>query len=311
MRDVDPSPAIVVEVSARHAVVLAGGDRTRCIYRSELFRDAGRSGRPVAAGDRVRISRPAGSDPIIEEVEPRRNWISRARRGGAEEQVIVANPDRLLIVVSAEEPPFRPRLVDRLLATAERASIPAIVAISKIDLVRERAPLEDWVGLYRRLGYAAELVSIRTGEGLSAVRGTLGEGITVVAGQSGVGKSSLVSALVPGVVLPSAPVIERTGKGQHTTTRVTLHAYGAGAFIADSPGVRSFALAEAPGPDLGLRFREFLPFIDACRYRDCLHLEEPGCAVRPAVESGAIDRRRYESYERIVRGDDSDVPRDE
>jgi ribosome biogenesis GTPase len=201
--------------------------------------------------------------------------------------------------------------VDRLLATAERASIPAIVAINKIDLVPDRTPFADWVRLYRELGYAAELASARTGEGIDGIRAAQGDGITVVAGQSGVGKSSLVSALVPGVSLAASPVIERTGKGQHTTTRVTLHPFGEGGFIADSPGVRSFALAEPPGPDLGLRFREFLPFIDACRYRDCLHLEEPDCAVRAALEAGTIDRRRYASYERIVRGDESDVPRDE
>jgi ribosome biogenesis GTPase / thiamine phosphate phosphatase len=308
----DRTPAIVLEVSARHAVVLANGERLRCIYRNELFREGGTGSRPVAAGDQVMISRPAGSDPTIEEVRPRQNWISRASKGSSGEQVIVANPARLLIVASAAEPGFRPRLVDRLLATAERASAPAIVAINKIDLAESREPFDDWARLYRKIGYAAELVSVRTGEGVDAVRAHLGGGgITVVAGQSGVGKSSLVSAVIPGLSLKAAPVSQQSQKGQHTTTRVTLHPFGEGAFLADSPGVRSFALAEAPGPDLGHRFRDFTPFIDACKYRNCLHTDEPECAVRAAVERGEIDQRRYESYERIARGDDSDVPRDE
>jgi ribosome biogenesis GTPase len=302
---------IVLSASARHAVVLAEGRRARCLYRSGLFRGGGRFNRPVVAGDAVLISHPEGSEPIVEEVLPRRSWLSRGGGTGGQERLMVANPDRLLIVSSAAEPGFRPRLVDRLLAAAERASVPAIVAVNKVDLAADRAPFEDWAALYRGLGYEAVLLSARTGEGVDALRRLLGPGITVVAGQSGVGKSSLLSAVAPGLSLETAPVTESTGKGQHTTTTVTLHPFGDGAFLADSPGVRSFALAEPPGPDLGLRFREFTPFIDACRFRDCLHLSEPGCAVRAARDRGAVDARRYESYERIVRGDDSDVPRDE
>src|SRR5688572_14654840 len=160
----EQTPAIVLEVSARHAVVLASGERLRCIYRNELFRDAERGSRPVAAGDSVMISRPAGSDPTIELVLKRHNWISRGQRGTPQEQIMVANPSRLLIVSSAVDPDFRPRLVDRLLTTAERASAPAIVAINKIDLAGDRGSFEDWARLYRKIGYAAELVSVKTGE---------------------------------------------------------------------------------------------------------------------------------------------------
>lgn len=307
----DHVDALVLEVSARHAVVLAAGERVRCSYRKELFRAAGRASRPASVGDVVRISNPPGGEPILEEVLPRTNWISRGRRGSDHEQIIVANVARVFVVGSAGEPDFRPRLVDRLLTTAERASAPAFVIINKVDLARDRPELEDWAALYRGLGYDAALVSVRTGEGVDAVRDALGAGITLVAGQSGVGKSTLVSAVAPGLALLTAPVSDASGKGQHTTTRVSLYATGReGGYIADSPGVRSFALAEPPGPDLGLRFREFVPFIDACRFRDCLHLDEPGCAVRAALERGVIDARRYASYERIARGDESDVPRD-
>jgi ribosome biogenesis GTPase len=298
----------VLHASARHAVVLAAQGPVRCQFRSELFREPGQFNRPVAAGDRVLISRPDRSDPIVEMVMPRRTWISRAGRMAGQEQLMVANPDRLLAVGSAGEPDFRPRLIDRVLVTAERAGIPAVVIINKIDLAPDRAPFEDWAALYRKIGYAVVLASARTGEGVAELRALIGPGISVVAGQSGVGKSSLLSAVVPGLDLLAAPVTESTGKGQHTTTRVTLHPFGPGGFLADSPGVRSFALAEPIGPDLSLRFREMLPFIDACRFRDCLHLDEPECAVRAAVERGEIDRRRYASYERIVRGDESDVP---
>jgi ribosome biogenesis GTPase len=309
--DEGQSEAIVLEVSARHAVVLLGSERLRCNYRKELFRSSERFSRPVAAGDRVMVSRPERSDPIIEEVLPRQSWISRIKGPTGEEHIIVANPSRMLIVASAADPGFRPRLVDRFLATAERASSPAIVVINKIDLVADRAPFEDWAALYRRLGYEAVLVSARAGEGVEAVRALIGDGITVVTGQSGVGKSSLLSAIAPGLELASAPVSEHSGKGQHTTTRVTLHPFGAAAFLADSPGIRSFALAEPPGPDLSMRFREFQAFIDDCRFRDCLHLDEPDCAVRAALEKGSIDPRRYQSYERIIRGDESDLEDEE
>ena len=302
---------VVLAASARHAVVLAKDGAVRCRFRSELFREEGPFSRPVAAGDRVRISRAERSEPIVEEVLPRRSWISRTSLAKNREQIIVANPARLIAVVSAAEPEFKPRLLDRLIATAERASVPAVVVINKIDLVPDRAPFDDWSALYRGIGYATVLASTRTGEGIPELRAALGPGITVVAGQSGVGKSSLLSAIVPELDLASAPVIERTGKGQHTTTAVTLHPFGEGAFLADSPGVRSFALVEPAGPDVGMRFRDFVPFIDACKFRNCLHLEEPECAVRDAVARGEIDRRRYESYQRIIRGDLSDVPQDE
>jgi ribosome biogenesis GTPase / thiamine phosphate phosphatase len=299
---------VVLQVSARHAVVLAREGPVRCTYRSGLFLDRDRFNRPVAAGDRVRISRPERSEPMIEDVLPRSTWISRSRRGPGNEQIIVANPSRVLAIGSAAEPDFRPRLIDRILTTAERAQVPAVVVINKIDLAGERAPFEEWAELYRRIGYRAVLASARTGEGIDEIRAEIGSGITVVAGQSGVGKSSLLSAVAPGLDLLSAPVTQSTGKGQHTTTKVTLHPFGEGAFLADSPGVRSFALAEPVGPDLSLRFREMLPFIDGCRFRDCLHLDEPECAVRAALDRGEIDPRRYASYERIVRGDESDVP---
>src|SRR5262245_33877235 len=123
---------IVLSASTRHAVVLLGGESLRCIFRNELFRGDKRFNRPVAAGDAVRISRPKGGEPMAEEVRPRRNWLSRGQRGSAQERIIVANPDRLLIVGSAAEPDLRPRLIDRLLAAAERASAPAIVVINKI-----------------------------------------------------------------------------------------------------------------------------------------------------------------------------------
>jgi ribosome biogenesis GTPase / thiamine phosphate phosphatase len=301
--------AVVLHASTRHAVVLAAEGPVRCLFRSELFREPGRFNRPVAAGDRVRISRPERSEPIVESVLPRRTWISRAGgRGTGQEQIIVANPDRLVAVTSADEPGFRPRLLDRILVTAERGGVPAIVVVNKIDLAPDRAPFEEWAALYRGIGYSFVLASARTGENVAELRDQIGSGITVVTGQSGVGKSSLLSAIIPGLDLLAAPVTEKTGKGQHTTTRVTLHPFGAGAFLADSPGVRSFALAEPVGPDLSLRFREMLPFIDACKFRDCLHLDEPECAVREALARGDIDRRRYESYERMVRGDESDVP---
>jgi ribosome biogenesis GTPase / thiamine phosphate phosphatase len=302
---------VVLAASARHAVVLAKDGAVRCRFRSELFREEGPFSRPVAAGDRVRISRPERSEPVIEEVIPRRSWISRTSLAKNREQIIVANPARLIAVVTAAEPEFKPRLLDRLIATAERASVPAVVVINKIDLVPDRAPFDDWSALYRRIGYATVLTSARTGEGITELRAQLGAGITVVAGQSGVGKSSLLTSILPELDLLSAPVIERSGKGQHTTTAVTLHPFGEGAFLADSPGVRSFALVEPAGPDVGMRFRDFVPFIDACKFRNCLHLEEPECAVRDAVERGEIDRRRYESYQRIMRGDLSDVPLDD
>ncbi len=295
-------PGLVCGISVRHARVLCGERLVRCRYGIEM-RDRDREfTRMIAAGDRVTVSFPPRSEPVLSEVMKRTNHLSRIHGPSQREQIIVANPDRILIVVSAVDPVFRPRLVDRILVAAERSGAPAILVITKVDLVADRSEIEGWASLYRSIGYGVISCSTVTGEGVDELRARVVGGITVACGQSGVGKSSLLTALAPELNLKTQAISDRWRKGQHTTTSVELYPFVGGGFLADTPGVKSFGIAGLDAPDIALFFREFQPFIESCRFRSCTHTHEPECAVARAALEGAIDRRRFESYLRIVTG---------
>ena len=293
---------LVLAVSVRHAKVrLDDGEILRCEYSRGLFDPASSFTRPVAAGDRVEVVADRGRT-LVDRVLPRRGYLSRLR--GRKEQVIVANVDQVVIVAAAAEPRFRPRLIDRLIVAAERARFAPVIVINKIDRVEDRTPLVEKVALYRGLGYAAFVASAVTGEGVDELREVLRGKISAAAGPSGVGKSSLLNAVQPGLVIRTAPISDRWGKGVHTTTGVTLHPLVVGGYYADTPGVRAFAIAGLPAADVAVLFREFQPFIDSCRFNSCTHDHEPECAVQIAVVNGKISFERYESYLKIIRGDD-------
>lgn len=293
---------LVLAVSVRHAKVrLDDGETLRCEYSRGLYDPTSSFTRPVAAGDRVELVSDRGR-PLVDRVLPRRGYLSRLR--GRKEQVIVANVDQVIIVSAAAEPRFRPRLIDRLIVAAERARFAPVVVINKIDRAEDRAPFLEKIALYRGLGYAAIVASAATGEGVDELREILRGKISAAAGPSGVGKSTLLNSVQPGLVIRTAPISDRWGKGVHTTTGVTLHPLQVGGYYADTPGVRAFAIAGLPSADVAVLFREFQPFIDSCRFNSCTHDHEPECAVQIAVLHGKISFERYESYLKIIRGDE-------
>ncbi|HYC79173.1 MAG TPA: ribosome small subunit-dependent GTPase A [Planctomycetota bacterium] len=288
-------------LSVRHAVVhFPDGSSERCDLAPSLFREESEFTRPVAAGDRVRVETERGRSRIVE-VLPRRGWLSRLR--GGKEQVIVANVDQVLVVGSAAWPRFRPRLSDRLIVAAERARFEPVVVINKIDLVEDRAALEERLAVYRGMGYLALATSTTTGEGVDVLRERLRGRITAAAGPSGVGKSSLLNAIDPTLQVKTAPISDRWGKGVHTTVKSTFHPLAGGGWYVDTPGMRSFAVAGLDPADLAVFFRDLAPFVDACRFNSCTHDHEPECAVKTAVVQGKASLDRYRSYLRILRGD--------
>jgi ribosome biogenesis GTPase len=254
----------------------------------------------VAAGDRV-LFRPVDSgEGFIERIEPRRGVLCRTSKG--RQHVIVANVDQLLIVVSAAEPGLKPNLIDRMLVTAEKAGIRPVICINKVDLV-DLAPMQPLVGVFGQMGYPVFQVSALTGSGIDAVRRLLRGKESVVAGQSGVGKSSLLNAVEPGLDLRVNSVSDENQKGRHTTAAAHLIPLANGGFVVDTPGVRQFQLWDVIPEEVAGFFRDLRPYVNSCRFPNCTHTHEAECAIKDAVADGRLDARRYDSYCQMVLGD--------
>jgi ribosome biogenesis GTPase len=264
---------------------------------------------PMAVGDLVRfVDRHDGSG-LITEVLPRRNRLSRRDPypgAGRFEQVIVANVDYIIPVFAAANPTPKWGMLDRYLVSAESLEIPALIVITKLDLVRDKeARLDEdicrMVDEYRRISYPVLLTSSITGEGLDELRRVLKGRLSAFVGKSGVGKTALLNAVEPGLGLRVGEVGKGSlGKGKHTTSHVEMISLCFGGQVVDTPGMREFGLHNVIGEDLALFFPEMRPLVGQCKFGlDCLHDEEPGCAIRKAVTAGSISPLRYHSYLRM------------
>lgn len=252
----------------------------------------------VVVGDRVLLERPDrhGTARIVS-VEPRRNLLARRTPGGRRTRAIAANLDRVFVLTAVADPDPVPQLTDRLLAIAEANHVPAAVVLTKIDL----ASHADLLRRFRHAGYPVFPVSIRTGEGVDELAGELDGHVSLLTGPSGVGKSSLLNRVQPGLALRTAAVSERIGRGRHTTVSAVMVPLDRGGFLVDTPGFSDVGLADLDPRALAQCFPEIRPRVDRCRFPDCRHLTEPDCAVRADVETGQIDADRYESYQRLLR----------
>lgn len=289
---------LVVRIDAKRCHVEVDGEVLLLSPRGKLFREKGRSRNPIAVGDRVRVTLDGSGGGSIDEVLPRRSQLARQSAGeGRQEQVLVANVDRALVVASVEDPPLLPGLVDRILAGAERGDIDACLVLNKIDLV-EGVP--GWQGFYEALGYTVHLTSALRGDGIEELREILQGHITVFCGPSGAGKSSLLNSVQPGLSLRVGEISSRWREGKHTTTHSSLLTLGIGGHVVDTPGLRNFGLFDLEPRDLAPLFREFLPHLSSCSFRDCLHRQEPDCAVIAERDAKRISESRYASYLEIL-----------
>jgi len=305
---------IVTEVGSRSVRVFVAGVGTfRCTLRGNLWNAESDESKPVAVGDRVAVLTEGGEDGVVESVEERKNRLARPQPGGRDGlrkgrggrtnqvQVIAANIDRLVIVSALVDPPFREGLVDRLLVSAAMEGIDPVLVVNKVDLVPDG--LQQAAGLlepYRRERLPTFATSATSGVGIDALRQEMSAGISLLVGHSGSGKSSLLNAVSPGLRLGTGVVADFHGRGRHTTTRVSLLALGSGGFVVDSPGFREFGLGDVPQGELARLFPGLHELPDGCRFNDCLHRNEPGCAVRAAVAAGQYPQSRYEGYIRLL-----------
>lgn len=303
---VDPQQCIRGRVLRVHGLlsIVAGEDgRTyRCAVRRLLKSLATEERHVVTCGDVVWL-RPApasGGDPnapregLIERVEPRHGLLTRASRG--REHVVAANVDQAAIVLSLMQPELKPHLIDRYLAAAALGQLQPLILLNKVDLVPEPSVYQPLIGYYAQLGIPVLLTSATTGYGLEHLRQYLHQRVTVFAGQSGVGKSSLLNALLPDLHLPTRAVSAATEKGRHTTTYAQLLPLPDGGWVVDTPGVRQLQLWKIQREEVEGLFLEFRPFVPLCAFADCTHTHETGCAIQQAVARNRISPRRYHSY---------------
>jgi ribosome biogenesis GTPase / thiamine phosphate phosphatase len=310
-------PGRVLAVHGLLSIVEADdGTYFRCTVRRLLRTLSTEQRHVVAAGDRVLFC-PAdqqNSDAVgvdktmpegnIERIEQRRTVLSRTVRG--KQHVIATNVDQMVIVSSAAEPRIKPGLIDRFLISAEKGKLRPVVCINKIDLT-EPADLQPLIGVYARMGYTVAMVSATQGRGIEQLHRELAGRCSVIVGQSGVGKTSLLNAVEPGLDLRVAAISAENQKGKHTTTAARLLPLtGSKGYVVDTPGVRQFQLWDVIPAEVAGYFRDLRPFINRCKFPNCTHRHEAACAVKDAVADGWLDARRYESYCLLFEGDQSD-----
>ena len=298
------SGLVVRARSGFYTVATDDGDRLEAKLRGRMKKERQSSDLAVI-GDRVRVERLDDGTGIIESVEPRQSRFSRRQpgpRGSWREDVMVANPDLVVAVFACDRPPPNPRLIDRFLVVAEFEELPTVIVANKVDLVpAERA--RSVFGPYEAIGYEVIYTSATDGTGLESLADRLTAGIAIVTGPSGVGKSTLLNAIEPGLRLETGEVSDALHKGRHTTTHAELHAVSGGGHVADTPGIRELGLWEIPGSELASCFPEFREHLEGCAFNDCTHLHEPRCALRAAVQAGEVSEVRYDSYRRLRSGE--------
>ncbi len=290
----------VVEVSSGLCRVELDQESVLCALRGSLSAEDTGFTNVVAVGDEVVISLDGADRGVVEGVLPRRTALVRPDVFYSHlQQVVVANADQLLIVSSWQDPAIWLELIDRYLITAARSRLWPLICLNKMDLAKDKGSVHRTLQPYLDLGYDVLFTSATTAEGIDGLRSALTGRMTVLAGLSGVGKSSLLAAVQPGLYVRTAEVSERRHEGRHTTSQVNLWKLESGGYVVDTPGIREFGLSGLRRDELDGCYPEMLAVREDCRFPDCSHTHEPGCAVRQAVRRGQISRARYHSYKQI------------
>jgi len=264
---------------------------------------------PLAVGDVVDFEfEPESQNAVIHHLHPRRNYIIRKSINLSKQaQIIAANLDQAFLVVTLASPRTSLGFIDRFLVTAEAYSIPASLIFNKLDLFSKEGLeiLGEYQKIYQRIGYPCYEVSALKGTNIDIIQKLIKDKTTLFSGHSGVGKSSLINALLPELAIRTGEVSDWSDKGMHTTTFAEMHELPGGGFIVDTPGIRELGVIDIEQAELSHFFPEMRDRLNQCRFNNCRHINEPGCAIVAAVEEGAIEVSRYESYLSIYHGNDT------
>jgi ribosome biogenesis GTPase len=293
---------LIIKAQSGFFTVETGQGFIVCQLRGKLKR--GRAMGDIAAvGDRVRITLLTDGSGAIEEIEERKRAIVRLdpRPQGEYQQILLANPDQAVFVFACANPDPRLKMLDRYLVIAEKQRVPPIVVANKIDLVDDPRKL---FGVYESIGYRVLYTSTKLNAGLDEFREILMGKVSALGGPSGVGKSSLLNAIQPGLGLAVNEISAAMNKGKHTTVTRQMFPLVGGGYVADTPGWKSLALWDTEPEELDAYFPELRDLVPHCQFSDCTHTHEPGCAVQAALNEGKIHRERYDSYLRLRAGRD-------
>jgi ribosome biogenesis GTPase len=289
---------IVTTIQSVECTVDTDQGEFRCTMRGRLSTSDTGHKKPVTVGDRVRITKTAEKKGVVNDVLPRKTKLSRTHPSEPrKEHVLAANVDRLMIVAAAKNPPLSVGLIDRYIVAAEYGGIDPVICINKIDLCADQSEYMGIAELYRDDGYTVLSASALQKRGIDRIKEELKGHITVFAGHSGVGKSSLINAIQPGLKLKTAPI---GWKGTHCTSSVTLLKLDIGGYVVDTPGIRELQPWDIEKHELQQFFPKIWKLSADCRLPDCTHIHEPDCAVKDALEKGELSKLRYESYAGIL-----------
>jgi ribosome biogenesis GTPase len=279
---------IITKALSGFYYVTSDGRTWQCRARG-IFR---KKGITPLVGDHVRFEIINDEEGILDDIDPRKNQLIRPP---------IANIDQALLVFSLVEPEFSPLLLDKFLVHTEKVGVSSAICLSKSDISHRKMDMQSYIDCYEKMGYPVIVVSAIDGQGLDLVRSLLTDRITVFAGQSGVGKSSLLNALMPALLLQTGEISARLGRGKHTTRHVELISLPVGGQVADTPGFSQLDFQNIEAEELGSLFVDIAEFAPDCKFRGCLHMNEPRCAVRDALDSGNLAQFRYDHYVQFLR----------
>jgi len=302
---------VIKSTGSWYEVKTGEGELFQCRIPGKLRLKGVKTTNPVAVGDRVvfEIENQDERTGIIKEIKERRNYIIRKSVNLSKQtQIIAANLDQAILIVTIDFPKTFPQFIDRFLVTAEAYDIPGVIVFNKLDLYDEPMleELEFFMYVYKDAGYKVCITSVEEQEGLKEFEAILKDKTSLLSGHSGVGKSSLINAVEPKLDLKTSQISDSHKQGQHTTTFAEMFELSFGGKIIDTPGIKGFGLVDMEKEEIGDYFPEIFNLKKSCRFHNCLHLEEPGCAVKEALENGKLAPTRYQSYVGLVTGSEED-----
>jgi ribosome biogenesis GTPase len=306
---------VIKNTGSWYSVKTDDGPLVECKIKGNFRLRGIRSTNPVAVGDRVEIVTNQEGTAFISNIEDRRNYIIRKSQNlSKQSHIIAANVDQAFLVVTIAHPQTSTTFIDRFLASAEAYSVPVVLVFNKLDLLQADEDamhyLDMMVNLYETVGYRCVRVSAVTGEGIGELQQMLPDKVTLLSGNSGVGKSTIINRLLPGANLRTAEISEAHDTGMHTTTFSEMLPLPGGGYLIDTPGVKGFGSFDMEPEEIGSYFKEIFKFSKDCRFSNCTHTHEPGCAVIKAVEDHYIALSRYQSYLGMLKDKDENKYRE-